>query len=160
MWIKKAVALTVSLAFLSSPALMAQQNVPVGNVMGFVYEEDGKTPFEDATVILKKVEAEEGDKEYKSEPTPETGEYRIDQIPVGRYRAVIRTGNGKLYTTLSAVNIVADKTVIRSFHLGPRRPFGAFIIWPCGVAAVVAGTALVIKIIREKEEDEVSPTER
>lgn len=126
-----------------------------GNLMGFVYDKDGKTPLEEARVILKKVKAKKGDKTYKSEPTGETGDYKMGEIPEGKYKAAIEVKNGKMYQTLSVVNIIGDKTVIRSFHLAPKRPFFLFFIEPCGIAMSIAGTALIIKII----EDEQSPTE-
>lgn len=126
-----------------------------GNLMGFVYDKDGKTPLEEARVILKKVKAKKGDKTYKSEPTGETGDYKMGEIPEGKYKAAIEVKNGKMYQTLAVVNIIGDKTVIRSFHLAPKRPFFLFFIEPCGIAMMIAGTALIIKII----EDEQSPTE-
>ena len=152
--------MTAFLGLAGPLSVVAQDDVPRGNLMGFVYEEDGKTPLEDARVILRKVKGERGDKEYRSEETPETGDYRIDNVPAGRYRALILTETDKLYPTLSAVNVVADQTVVRSFHLAPRRPFGAFFIEPCGIAMIIAGTALTVKIIKKGGEEEVSPTER
>lgn len=122
-----------------------------GNLMGFVYDKDGKTPLEKARVILKKVKAKKGDKTYKSEPTGETGDYKMGEIPQGKYKAAIEIKNGKMYQTLAVVNIIGNKTVIRSFHLAPKRPFFAFFIEPCGIAMTVAGTALIIKIIEEEE---------
>ena len=126
-----------------------------GNLMGFVYDKDGKTPLEEARVILKKVKAKKSDKTYKSEPTGETGDYKMGDIPEGKYKAAIEVKNGKMYQTLAVVNVIGGKTVIRSFHLAPKRPFLAFFIEPCGIAMMIAGTALIIKII----EDEESPTE-
>ena len=136
------------------PATLFSQ-VQNGNLMGFVYDKDGKTPLEEARVILKKVKAKKSDKTYKSEPTGETGDYKMGDIPEGKYKAAIEVKNGKMYQTLAVVNVIGGKTVIRSFHLAPKRPFLAFFIEPCGIAMMIAGTALIIKII----EDEESPTE-
>ena len=126
-----------------------------GNLMGFVYDQDGKTPLKEARVILKKVKAKKSDKTYKSDPTGETGDYKMENIPEGKYRAAIEVKNGKMYHTLSVVNVIGGKTVIRSFHLAPKRPFFAFIIEPCSLAMAIAGTALIIKLV----EDEASPPE-
>lgn len=148
------IAALMAFCFLLLPAAVFSQET-AGNLMGFVYDKDGRTPLEDARVVLKKVKAQKGDKEYKSEPTGETGDYKMENIPEGRYRALIVVRGGKVYPTLSVVNVLGEKTVVRSFHLAPKRPFLAFFYEPCGIAMMVAGTAVVIKIIEEEE----SPTE-
>jgi len=124
-----------------------------GNLMGFVYGKDGKTPLDGAQVILKKVKAKKSDRTYNSEPTGNTGDYKMEGIPAGKYKAAIKIKNGKLYRTLAVVDIIGGKTVIRSFHLAPRRPFFAFFIEPCGIAMTVAGTAMIIKIIEGEESE-------
>lgn len=123
----------------------------IGNLMGFVYDKDGKTPLEEASVLLKKVNSKKGKNEYRSAPTGETGDYKLSDIPVGKYKVAIVVKSGKIYRTLSVVNIIGGKTVIRSFHLAPQRPFLAFFYEPCGLAMTIAGTALVIKIIKKEE---------
>lgn len=137
------------------PLVNFAADASLGNLMGFVYDKDGKTPLKEARVLLKKTNSRKGKDEYKSEQTGETGDYKISDIPAGKYTVAIVVKSGKIYRTLSVVDIIAAKTVIRSFHLAPQRPFLAFFYEPCGWAAMIAGTALVIKII-EKEE---SPTE-
>jgi hypothetical protein len=133
-------------------ALAQDQN---GILMGFIYERDAKTPLEDARVVLKKAQAQKADKTYKSDFTGETGDYKMENIPEGKYKAAIELKNGKMFQTLAVVNVIGGKTVIRSFHLVPKRPFLAFFYEPCGLAMMIAGTALVIKLVEEEE----SPTE-
>jgi hypothetical protein len=147
------IATLMVFCFLMLPVAVFSQAAP-GNIMGFVYDKDGKTPLKDARVVLKKVKAKKSDKEYKSDPTGETGDYKMENIPEGRYRALIVIKDGKIYPTLSVVNVIAEKTVIRSFHLAPKRPFLAFFYEPCGIAMLIAGTAVVTKLV----EPPASPT--
>ena len=65
--------------------------------------------------------------------------------------------NNRMYVGILIYNqgygVARDETVIRSFHLAPRRPFFAFFIEPCGIAMTIAGTAMIIKIIEGEESE-------
>jgi len=142
--------------YVFSPISSFADDSVTGTVMGFVYDRDGKTPLDEARVLLKKVKGQKGEKEFKSDPTPETGDYKMTSIPEGKYRAAIVVKSGKIYNTLSVVEIFGGKTVIRSFHLVPKRPFLAFFYEPCGIAMLIGGTWTTYKIIKKKK----SPDER
>lgn len=148
------VVLLFSLVWFIFPLTTPAQE-QTGILMGFIYEKDGKTPLEDARVILKKVKGEPNGRIFRSAYTGETGDYKMQNIPAGKYKAAIELKNSKMYQTLVVVEVIANKTVIRSFYLVPKRPFLAFFYEPCGLAMTIAGTALIIKIIEEEE----SPTE-
>jgi hypothetical protein len=147
-------ALLIVCAWIFSPAYTFAENSNTGTIMGFVYDKDGKTPLDEARVLLKKVKSKKGEKEYKSEPTPETGDYKMENIPEGKYKAAIVVKSGKIYQTRSVIEIFAGKTVIRSFHLAPKRPFFAFFYEPCGIAMIIGGTWTFIEIIKKKSPDE------
>ncbi len=128
----------------------------VGSLAGLVYDGDGKTPVKEAIIILKPVK--EG-KEYRSEKTGETGDYRMENLPAGVYIAAVRVKSGKVFATLSVVKVEAGKRLVRSFYLTPERPLAALWKNPCGIAMVLSGTALITRGITRLVEDEVSPTQ-
>lgn len=155
---KNVMWVTVMVFVIGSLAVYLNAQVDTGKLMGFVFDTDGKTPLEEARVLLKRVASENGEREYKSEATPETGNYTIENIPAGRYTASLILKSGRIYHTLTVVDIAGDQTLVRSFHLAPRRPFLAFLYEPCGIAMLIAGTGVVLKVT-EREVVEVSPTE-
>ncbi len=68
-----------------------------GSLEGIVFHSDGKTPLKDARIILEQFEKDKKTgKEYESNITDSTGEYRLENIPVGKYRGKIML-NGKHY---------------------------------------------------------------
>jgi len=140
------------------PMVVPAQAQNTGSVTGFVYDGDGKSPIDEAVVILKLAKDKKDGKEYKSEPTQETGDYRIEDLPAGIYVAAVRIKSGKVYNTLSVLKIVAGKRLIRSFYLTPERPLAWLWYNPCGLAMILSGTAVVTKLIID-EEEEVSPTQ-
>ena len=140
------------------PVNALAQGENTGSVTGFVYDGDGKSPIKEAVVILKLAKDKKDGKEYKSEPTQETGDYRIEGLPAGIYVAAVRIKSGKVYNTLSVVRIMAGKRLIRSFYLTPERPLAWLWYNPCGVAMILSGTAVITKLIIE-EPKEVSPTQ-
>lgn len=159
--IRKGSALTFFAALLCMLILMPGglfSQETVGSLAGFIYDGDGETPVKEAVIILKAVKEE--DKEYRSAPTGETGDYRMESLPVGVYIAAVRVKSGKIFATLSVVKVEAGKRLIRSFYLTPERPLAALWKNPCGIAMVLSGTALIGKgITKLVEEDEVSPTQ-
>ena len=110
-WITFGILLVV--AWIFSPVYTYADNSNTGAIMGFVYDKDGKTPLEEARVLLKKVKSEKGEKEYKSDPTPETGDYKMTDIPEGKYRAAIVVKSGKIYKRWGGGK--RFNTLIRSF---------------------------------------------
>lgn len=132
----------------------------LGNVMGFVYKKDGKKPVKDSVVILQNVDRDVDKKRYKSEPSGDSGDYRLYNLPSGLYKAAVKIKSGRMFYPLSVIRIDAGRTSIRSFYLVPKYLLGW--IWPCGLAMVASGTAVILKLPPDKPKrpPEVSPTQR
>lgn len=82
------------LAFVLSAVETAEDT---GSLEGIVFHSDGKIPLKDARIILEQFEKDKKTgKEYESNVTDSTGEYKIENIPVGKYRGKIML-NGKHY---------------------------------------------------------------
>lgn len=179
----------------------------IGNLMGFVYGNDGKSPLHDAVVLLRGADT---DKIYQSEPTCKTGSYKIANIDVGTYIVGLKV-NQETFNVDGYVNVAEGKTDTLSLSLGvpagqestsPNEqgwcchegkvfkstweecsqrggeffatkkeakeqcdiPPAAFFKTPTGIAVLIVGTAAVgfgiYKLVEEKKEEEVSPTER
>lgn len=179
----------------------------IGNLMGFVYGEDGKSPLQGAIVLLKGADT---DKVYQSVPTGKTGNYRIANIDVGTYVVGLKV-NEETFNVDGYVKVAGGKTDTLSLALGSppgsggaqldergwccyegkvykstgaecsRRggkffatkkeakeecgiPPAAFFKRPTGIAVLIVGTAAVgfgiYKLVGEKKDKEVSPTER
>lgn len=152
--ISPVIVLVIAL-LLVAPTSSFSQTDEVGSLAGFIYDGDGEKPVKEAVVLLRPVK---DGKEFKSEPTGETGDFHIDGIEPGAYMAAVRIKSGKVFKTLSLVRVTAGKRLIRSFYLTPERPLA--MIWkrPCGIALILSGTAVVTKLIID-EPEEVSPTQ-
>ena len=178
-----------------------------GNLMGFVYGKDGKSPLQGAIVLLKGADT---DKVYQSGPTGKTGSYRIANIDVGTYVVGLKVSEDT-FNVDGYVNVAKGKTDTLSLALGSPPgsggaqldeqgwcchegkvfkstgkecsqrggkffatkkeakeecgiPPAAFFKKPTGIAVLIVGTAAVgfgiYKLVGEKKEEEVSPTER
>ena len=85
--------------FLILPAgiFAAAPSQETGNLEGVIFKSDGKTPLKNAQLILEEVvKGDKTGKEYKSNITDETGEYKLEDIPVGIYKGKIML-NSKRY---------------------------------------------------------------
>ena len=149
------IALTVIALALIVPSTAFAQTEELGSVAGFIYDGDGEKPIKEAVVLLRPVK--DGD-EFESEPTGETGDFKIEGVAPGAYMAAVRIKSGKVYKTLSLVRIEAGKRLIRSFYLTPERPLAWLWYRPCGIALILSGTAVITKLIID-EPEEVSPTQ-
>lgn len=178
-----------------------------GNLVGFVYGEDGKSPLQNAVVLLRGVDK---DNVYQSETTSKTGNYKISDIEAGIYVVGLKV-NEKTFNVDGYVKVAKGKTDTLSLSLGSPPgsggaqtdetgwcchegkvfrstgkectdrggkffatkkeakeecgiPPAAFFKSPAGYAVLIVGTAAVgfgiYKLLEEKKEEEVSPTER
>lgn len=91
-----------------------------GDIEGVIYKANGKTPLKDGQLILEEFErGEKTGKEFKSNITDETGEYKLENIPEGFYRGKIMRNN-KRYKTKKVdffFHVVAGETNFVSFSL-------------------------------------------
>lgn len=115
-----------------------------GSMMGVVYKKDVKTPFKNCQVVLTTLEKDKKkEKQYKSEPTDDNGNYEIKNVPEGVYKAGLITKSGKKPTkTLTVVKIVKGKVLERSFFYKPRKPLLGYI--NCVIAVIFFGILIII----------------
>ena len=85
-----------------------------GNLMGFVYGKDGKSPLSGAIVLLK---GSDTDKVYQSVPTGITGDYRISGIDAGTYVVGLQV-NEDTFNVDGYVEVAGGKTDTLSLALG------------------------------------------
>lgn len=118
-----AVIAAASLAGYAQSTAVYEPNA--GHVQGFLYTEDGRKPMTDAWVKMEQlINGKSNGKEFKSNVTGQTGEYRMENLPVGLYLVKIMIGNKehkdkKLHCL---VNVMAGETNNVSFTLkGIRR---------------------------------------
>ncbi len=128
------------------------QQADLGNLMGFVYKEDGKKPIKNAQIIIVHLESK---KEFKSNITDKNGDYKIMNLPAGEYQVNIlyKDKPYKLKRIDFYVRIFSGKTTFISFSLKKAYPLAIIII---GTAAAAGAS----QIIKSPEEKEVSPTIR
>jgi hypothetical protein len=70
------------------------EETPTGNLEGFIYSKDGETPLKDARVILEEIiKGKKTGKTFESNITDETGEYKLQNVPVGFYKGKIMVRN-------------------------------------------------------------------
>ena len=98
---------------LVSLAVSAFAKPAPGNLMGFVYGEDGKTPVRDAMVLIRRVDT---GKVYQSKPTGELGTYRLLGIEAGTYVVGLKIKE-KSYNANKHVKVAAGKTSFVSISL-------------------------------------------
>lgn len=105
--------LTLSLAFLlvffigaCSLSLRAQA-LEKGNLIGFVYDQDGKTPVEGAVVIVKNTST---GALYRAAPTNKQGMFTIQGLSKGIYSFGITTPRGGDFNGNELIGILANET--------------------------------------------------
>lgn len=119
---------------------LAQQ---VAALEGIVYQQDMKTPVENAVVKIKNIQT---NKEYQSGPSDKKGAYKIAGIPEGRYMLGISTKEGD-YNFDFEVFVKGGETARLDIGLKKgampavvasleKKPL-AFFTTPIGIAAVV-----------------------
>ncbi len=91
-----------------------------GNLEGIVYESDGKTPLKDARIILELFErGKKTGNEFKSNITDSSGEYKLENVPVGKYKGKIML-KGKHYRIKRVdffIHVIKGETNYVSFAL-------------------------------------------
>lgn len=126
----------VFLLFCSHSSLKAQSSSK-GNLVGYVFERDGTTPFEGASVVLKNIATESV---FYSTQSDRSGIFRIQGLDKGMYSLGVSTPQGG-FNAEQFIGIYENKTTTVSIALDPYEP---------KVASAVE------KVIKEYEvEDEV-----
>lgn len=138
------------------PILAADEEL--GILRGFIYKSDNKTPIWGSQVIIQDIKTGQI---LESNVTDSTGDYKIEHVPPGDYNLLIWTKDRPYKTKKLGflVKILAGKTTTLSFAL--KRALLPFFLQPCGLAVLIAGTALGVAIGKKPpEEPPQSPTER
>jgi len=112
---KSVVLFTIIFFSLLGLAVSGFAKPPAGNLMGFVYGEDGKTPVQDAMVLIRAVDT---GKIYRSKPTGEFGTYKLLGIDPGTYAVGLKIKE-KSYNVNDYVKVASGKTSIISLLLVP-----------------------------------------
>ncbi|UCH92204.1 MAG: carboxypeptidase regulatory-like domain-containing protein [Candidatus Aminicenantes bacterium] len=106
----------------SGPVRASEPNT--GYIEGTIYKADGETPLRDARLILEQWEkGKKTGKEYESNITDETGEYRLEDIPEGFYRGKIYIGikHYKIKRVDFFFHVFAGETNTVSFSLKKKK---------------------------------------
>lgn len=75
------------------PCFSGEQGRLRGDLIGFIYEEDGTSPVEQAELIIEKIPEA---RIYKSNPTDGKGLFRIQDVEKGIYRWGVKMPGGKV----------------------------------------------------------------
>ena len=144
--------LVSSLLIMIIPLSLSSQESQTGNLTGVVYEEDGKTPVKDAIVTIKNITTNQ---EFSSQPTNNSGEYEIGNIPVGVYLIGVNVDKEK-YNINALVEIKKEELANLSLILTKKKALLAGILrLACFFAHLVGGGIVIYKLV--EEEEEVSP---
>lgn len=140
------------------------KEVKIGDLMGFIYTKDCKTPVKDAQVILTRVKKDKdnneeeytGEKVFKSNITDSNGDYKLIDVPVGNYKISIKLDNKnyKVKRIDFLATIIEGKTSYMSFCLKIKRSVAIIIVGTSAAAALGAS------VVTEEEEEEQSPTKK
>jgi hypothetical protein len=107
--------------FLSMTSIFViAEETPTGNMMGYVYEKDGKTPIKGAIVVARNTSTGE---EFSSQPTDGSGRYEIYSLPEGVYHVKVILDNKHQYNQRVMPRIEKAQTLLVSFNIHKRTPF-------------------------------------
>gem|GEM_PF-1737772 len=159
--------LTMFLVFMLPTANFANTDEPntqntqdTGQLRGFIYKSDDKTPLWGAQVVLQGVKSQQV---FRSNVTDSTGDYEILDVPAGDYAVTIMAKN-KIYNVKRVdflIKIVEQKSTTISFSLKKSiRGLLFFILRPCCLATIISGTTIGLAVGKAiREEPEQSPTQ-
>lgn len=151
--------ITCFLVFTSQYLFAAQANANTGNVVGFIYEQDGTTPVEGAILQARNINT---GKVYKSTKTDKLGMFKAE-LEQGMYVAGVSTKEGD-YNLPNLIGIKANETAKVSLALKPEPPaaaagtagLAAFFMSPLGIIVLIAAVGLLtfafVKLTEKEEE--------
>jgi len=114
-----AIGVIVAFSLLVLPVQAQTQKKPgPGSLTGFIYDEDMKTPVENALV---KIRNSQDGKEYQSLPTDKNGLYAIKDVAQGRYVLGVSTEKGD-YNCEYDLYVMADDMAKLSLALKTETP--------------------------------------
>jgi hypothetical protein len=102
------------------PVQASEAEIPAGHLEGIIYKADGETPLSDAQMILEKIEkGKKTGETVESNITDETGEYKLQNIPVGFYRGkiLVKKKHYRIKRLDFFVHVIDGETNFLSFSL-------------------------------------------
>ena len=159
---KKAAVIFLFFLLVAAPALSVDSDAYApnsGHLKGFIYKPDGKNPLWGAQVILQDVKNK---LVFRSNVTDSTGDYKMLNIPAGDYKVLIvaKARPYKVKKIDFLLKIRAKKTSTISFSLQKSLKGLFFLLEPCCLATIIAGTAAGVtagKLVPPKEPKKASP---
>ena len=118
------------------PSTLSPQEAGKGNLIGFIYAQDGSTPIEGAVVVVKNLTTGTVTESPKSDAL---GVFKVPGLRAGIYALGVRSDKGS-YNSQDFFGVMADKTSKISLALNVYDP------------AAASAAAAVIKEQREKGE--------
>jgi len=118
------------------PSTLSPQEAGKGNLIGFIYAQDGSTPIEGAVVVVKNLTTGTVTESPKSDAL---GVFKVPGLGAGIYALGVRSDKGS-YNSQDFFGVMADKTSKISLALNVYDP------------AAASAAAAVIKEQREKGE--------
>jgi hypothetical protein len=149
---RKLTGMTAMVIFLVMPWLLvwfplslpgSEDNlVGKGNLKGFIYKRDGKTPLWGAQVLLKDVKT---GKIFESNVTDAVGDYKFMDIPEGNYKVkiLVKDKDYEVKTADFMVKIFDGKTGTISFSLKKFRKCLILGLPFCKITAFIAALATI-----------------
>lgn len=131
------------------------KDAALGEMMGFVYAKDMKTPVKNVQIVLTEIKDKKDKserKEFRSELTGEKGDYKIEGILPATYKISIKVRN-QLYKIKKVdfiIKIFSGKSSFISFSL--RKKSIPPIAW------IITGTAVCKAVTKYKPPEEASAT--
>ncbi len=108
-----------------------------GQLKGFIYKKDGKTPLWGVQVLLKDTTT---GAVFESNVTDAIGDYKLGDMPAGLYQALLLVKD-RAYQIKKVdflIRIFEGQTSTISFSLKKPAGFFPFLCKPCNVAAILA----------------------
>jgi hypothetical protein len=94
---------------------LGAQTVERGNLVGTIYDKDGKTPISGAVIRLRNITS---GSVYESPPTDAKGAFRLDGVGKGIYQYGITSSQGD-FNSNELVGIIANETTKITVSLSP-----------------------------------------
>lgn len=164
-----AISLIFSFILFYSPHLLLSQSVGKGNLVGFIYGEDGITPEEGAVVKARNIST---GSDYESKKSDKQGLFMLEGIDEGLYVVGISSKEGD-FNVQNLIGIKADETAKVSLALKPqqaekvkagkrgvlKKSLLTFFRSPVGIATIIAASAAIMYVIVKlvEAEPEASP---
>jgi len=108
-------ALIFGLVLFSFPQLVSGQATGKGNLIGFVYEQDGTTPIQGAVVVVKNVSS---GKVFESGKCDNLGVFKVQGMDAGLYALGVTSVPGD-FNSIDLVGVVSNETAKIAIALNP-----------------------------------------